>query len=368
MLNACVRNRSDHTPCRLLLYLRCYLELRDISSSKQEVAKHVIRHPNVMRQDCRPKTKLCIFTIAQTMTEAAKAKGRGFAKFLESLPEDARARGNEENFRAAEAEHQRFLEYFSKGHCYLCKNPLASFSKKTPCPHWLLKPKGFKKNDLLAIAHRYGFFQIQSFLRWVANQDSFARNINDLPDEGSGSKLFEVTIKYKNLEWAFSCAESDYQGHATSQHAKHQHYHFQMRIDQRPFINYSDFHVPFSEMDVINIEAMRALPGKVKQRFSFGEGMNDALNEDTVEQIVSATVPGDASDEAPFKIDTIAMAEEGKTISGDDLYEIIQEAKAKNVTVASLMHKLPNAQTRVIVTPGPGVVEQAPRSGRKKDA
>lgn len=58
MLNACVRSRSDHTPCGLLLYLRCYLALRDISSSKQEVAEHVIRHPNVMRQNCRPKTKL----------------------------------------------------------------------------------------------------------------------------------------------------------------------------------------------------------------------------------------------------------------------------------------------------------------------
>ena len=49
MLNACVRSRSDHTPCGLLLYLRCYLALRDISSSKQEVAEHVIR------QNCRPK-------------------------------------------------------------------------------------------------------------------------------------------------------------------------------------------------------------------------------------------------------------------------------------------------------------------------
>ena len=62
MLNACVRSRSDHTPCGLLLYLRCYLALRDISSSKQEVAAHVIRHPNVMRQNCRPKTKLGMST------------------------------------------------------------------------------------------------------------------------------------------------------------------------------------------------------------------------------------------------------------------------------------------------------------------
>lgn len=65
MLNACVRNRSDHTPCRLLLYRRCYLALRDISSSKQEVAEHVIRHPNVMRQNCRPKTKLDALLCAQ---------------------------------------------------------------------------------------------------------------------------------------------------------------------------------------------------------------------------------------------------------------------------------------------------------------
>lgn len=302
------------------------------------------------------------------MTQAIKAKGKDFAKFLDSLPEEVRERGNEESFRAAVAEHQRFVEYFGKGDCYLCKRPLSSFSKKQPCPHWLLKPRGFKKYDLLAITQHYGFYQIQSFLRWVANQEGFARNINDLPDEGSGTKLFEVTIKYKTLEWAFSCAESDYQGHATSQHAKHQHYHFQMRIERRPFINYSDFHVPFCEMDIVNIEAMRALPGKVKQRFSFGEGMHDVLNDATVEGIVNVTVPGDASDEAPFKIDTIAMAEEGKTISGDDLYEIIQEAKTMNVTVASLMHRLPNSLTRVIVTPGPGVVEQAPRAGRKKDA
>jgi len=302
------------------------------------------------------------------VSQNPRAKGKEFAKFLESLPEAQRLHGNEVNRRAAEAEYQDFLAHFAKGSCYLCEKPLASFSKKSPCSHWLLKPKGFKKKAFPEIAKRYGYFQIQSFLRWVANRDGFARNINDLPEEGTGGKLFEVTIKYKNLDWAFSCTESDYEGHAKSRHARHQHYHFQMRIDRRPFIDYNDFHVPFTEMDVINIEAMRALPGKVKQRYSFGEGMRDILNDDTVEHIVDATIPGNDGDEAHFKLDTIAMAEEGKTISGEDLYQIVQEAKAKGVTVASLMHKLPNARTRIIVTPGPGVVEQAPRAGRKKDA
>ena len=301
------------------------------------------------------------------MNDAVRAKGRQFAEFLGTLSPEQIAEGNAKSRKNTEDEFRRFNEHFNAGICYLCEKPLASFSKKLPCPHWLLKPKGFKKNDLPAIADRYGFFQIQAFLRWVANHEAFAKNINDLEAEATGTKLFEVTIRWKNIEWAFSCAESDYQGHATSQHSKHPHYHFQMRLDNRPFINYSDFHLPFSEMDIINVEAMRSNSGRVKQHFSFGEGMNDVLSDDTVEHIVASTVPADDECDATFKLDSIAMAEEGKTINGDDVYALIQEAKAKGVTIASLMHKLPGARTQVIVTPGPGVVEQAPRGGRKSD-
>jgi hypothetical protein len=60
------------------------------------------------------------------------------------------------------------------------------------------------------------------------------------------------------------------------------------------------------------------------------------------------------------------MAEEGKTISGDALREIIQEAKEKGVPVASLIHKLPNAQVNIVISRGPGVVEQAPRLKRRE--
>ena len=45
-------------PCRLLLFLSCYLPLRVIHDSKQAFAEHFIQHPDVMRQNCRPKTKL----------------------------------------------------------------------------------------------------------------------------------------------------------------------------------------------------------------------------------------------------------------------------------------------------------------------
>lgn len=291
-------------------------------------------------------------------------KGQDFGKFLDRMSPEECDRVSEKNIQDSEAQYQKFVEAYDHGVCYLCQKPLTSFSKKLPCVHWLLKPSGFKKHDLLEISKRFGFFQIQSYLRWVANQEAFAKNINDLPDEGSG-KLIETTIRYRNIEWSFSCTESDYHGHPTSQHAKHPHYHFQMQINKLQFINFSDYHVPFSEFDVVQMEAMRTLPSKIKHRFVHGEGMHDLLNDDTVEHLVKHSSFTNAEDEAALHFSSFVTADEGTTLNGEDIYNVIQEAKAKGVSIASLLHKLPNATTRVMVTPADGVVELAIRSGTK---
>ena len=302
------------------------------------------------------------------MSVELRNKGQEFSEFMAKLSPEERAKGNQANLDSATKEYDRFLEDYSHGECYLCSKPLKSYSKDNPCIHWLLKPKGFKKKMMPVIADKFGYFQIQSLLRWYANQESFGKNINDLKEEGSGNKMFEVTIKYKNIEWSFSCAESDYLGHQNSNNSKHAHYHFQMRIDGRPFINYNDFHLPFSDMDIIHIEAMREKPELVTQRFTYGEGINELLDsEEILNAVVTAPGENDTDEnDAPFKIDTFAYAEDGETINGEDLYNIIQEAKEKGVTIASLMHKLPNAKSQVIVSPGPGVVVQKPRNGGKR--
>lgn len=302
------------------------------------------------------------------MSEQERKRGQEFARFLQSLPAEQRNEGNRVGWEQAKAEHQRFRSKFQQGLCYLCGLPLTSFDRASPCTHWLLNPKGFKKNDLPAVTKKFGFFQLENYLRWVANEDSFARNINDLKDEGT-CKLFESTIQYKELEWAFSCSESDYLGHKTTKHASHAHYHFQMRVHGYSFIKYNDFHVPFKKADIHQIEAMRALPNFVEKRRLFGAGMNDVLTDETVEYIVNNTISDGNYDDAPFKLDTFIVADEGTTISGDALADLIAEAKAKNVPVASLVHKLPNASVQVHVSPGPGVVEQAQRAeGRRKSS
>lgn len=296
------------------------------------------------------------------MSEKIREEGREFAKFLQKMPEAERTKGNEAQLQLDRAQHKRFQDNFRKGICYLCNEPVSTFRKELPCLHWLLLPRGFRKKDFLSVTKKYGFFQIQAYLRWVANEDGFALNINDMSEEGSG-KLFETTIRYKNFEWSFSCSETDYIGTRASQQP---HYHFQMRIDNRSFIDYGNFHIPFNEYEITIIEAKRTLPDIIKIKFFCGEGMRDVLTDETAEQVVNSTKFEGVSENAPIEIDTLAIADEGKTISGAELYNIIQEAKAKNVTIASLMHKLPSARVRVMVSPGPGVVEQTPRSKRKK--
>jgi hypothetical protein len=294
------------------------------------------------------------------------AKGKQFGDFVAALPQEELDRGNTAGKERGAAEHQQFQDAFKRGDCYLCGEPLTSFAEDKPCAHWLLNPPGFRKRHFALVTERYGYHQLQNYLRWVANEDGFARNINDMPEEGSG-KMLEVTIRYKELEWSFSCTANDFRGHGTGAHAK-PHYHFQMRDGARIAIRFNDFHVPFSEYDVISIVAERDHPEKIKRHYLGGEGMNTVMNEAVVEHLIDNATTDGGEAIGDLKFDTILEADEGTTISGDDLQKVIDEAREKKVPLASLLRqgRIPNASAKTIVTPGPGVVEQSIRSGREK--
>ncbi len=300
------------------------------------------------------------------MSEKTRDEGRDYARFLESLPLHVRAATNQRIMEDAHAEHHKFQTAFRDGDCYACGGRLDAFNAQRPCLHWLLKPVGFTKHHFMAVTARYGVFQLQSYLRWVANEETFARNINDLADEGTG-KLIELTITWRDCEWGFSCSEGDYRGHDGGKDGSDRpHYHFQMRHKKQAFIRYNDFHIPLRDRDVHSIEAMRALPGVARPMWFGGEGMSDVLSDETVEHIVKGSKPTLDEGQATFRMQTIIMADEGTTISGDELNKLFQEAREKGVTVASLVDKLPNVRAETFVMPGDGVAEQAPRSGGRK--
>jgi hypothetical protein len=303
------------------------------------------------------------------MTENGKQRASSFAKFLAGMSPEDWARANERNREQALEEHKSFSEAFKAGQCCFCGDLLTSFDRTKPCRHWLLKPEGFDKEHFELLATRHSWSVFEGYLRWVANEEAFAKNINDLADEGTG-KLVELTIKYKNLSWSFSCGATDLSGHeGGGEHSKRPHYHFQMYVDGKPFLRYNDFHIPLSAQDVGVLEYIRDNPGEVQRRIAGGTGMNEVLDESTLEHLVRMGRSGLTEHEvenAPIKLDTLIMAEPGKTIRGDDLYNLIQAAKAEGVTITSKMHELQDVQVQTIVSPGPGVVRQAPRSGRRK--
>ena len=295
-------------------------------------------------------------------TMDTKQLGFEFAKRLANMSPEERARINERNLKEALEQHKRFSDAFKTGRCYLCGDALTDFNESKPCQHWLLKPKGFSKQHLERLAAKHSWAVLEYYLRWVANEEAVAKNINDLADEGTG-KLVELTIRYKDLEWSFSCGTNDLSGHeGGGEPSKRPHYHFQMYVDGKPFIRFNDFHLPLSAADVGFLEHMRQNPGKVRRRLPGGTGMNEMLEEHTLEHVVRAS----DVESAPIRLNTLIMAEPGKTISGDDLYNLFQAAKAEGVTVTSKLHELKGVSIQTFVLPGPGAVQQATRSGRRK--
>jgi hypothetical protein len=289
-------------------------------------------------------------------TDCAKA-------FLRSLSPEQLEEGN----RRDHAEHERQVEEFRKayadGRCYLCGEAFDQMRALHPCTHWLLRRGGFKKKDFLNIAERYDYHNIAAFLRWCANEESLLRNINDLESERSERKIISYTVKWKNVEWTFDCTENDMRGHGTGS-SSHPHYHFQMRIDGRQFINFNEFHVPLSERDLFNL-SLRDEP-RVRQSFGpAGSGMQDAISVDP-DLVLEHTEPTTNEDDATYHLSTMIDATD-KPLSGDEIYDIFQEAKRTNKSFAYVAkHRLQaRARVQIVVSPVDGIPDIANRTEHK---
>jgi hypothetical protein len=299
------------------------------------------------------------------MSDALRAKGKRLAESISSVSAEARDAFHQRQQAAVNAEHAEFRDAYVRGNCYLCGDSLTSFDESKPCAHWLLNPEGFRKKKHFAmVTSKYGFHQLQSVLRWLAFEEGGAKNINDLPEEGTG-KLREVTIRYKDLEWSFSCTPNDFNGHGSGSHQS-PHYHFQMRHGTRIVIRYNDFHVPFSETDILEISAEMASPD-LKRRWSHGEGMKEMFRPEVIDAMLENggfKSTGDGAGDIEF--DHFVEADEGTTIKGEDILALYEEAKRTGVSIGTLLRqgKLPNVTVQTIASPGPGVVEQTTRSGR----
>lgn len=291
------------------------------------------------------------------------------ARLRQMSPEEVHHR-NEEEMRKNELIWKDFISNFEDGYCFICDKLLRSFDAETPCLHWLLRPTGFRKKKHCPLLYKkFNYTSIAAYVRWVASAEAPFKNINDIKAEHPGGKIIDLTARYRHIEWSFSCGESDYQGHKNSREGRFPHYHFQMTLKGRPFIDYGDFHIPLDKEDLFLIEFRSRHSDLIAKGPTRGAGMETLLgNDEGLRFAVENSSPtDDESRAAALEIDTLVTAPAGETFSGALIVEAHEEAKSSGRTLDSVLRaKMGDAHIETIVSSGAGVPDPAQRTGGRK--
>jgi hypothetical protein len=294
-------------------------------------------------------------------------KDKDLRKFIESIPQDEidrQTRLQDENNKRV---YKEFIDGLKVGKCFLCGGLMDSFDESKPCFHWFTYPKGIKKKHFDKYLEKpIGFFQLDSYFRWLANIEKPIGNINDLKDETSSTSYIETTYKYKNLEWAFSIGHTDKEGHPNAQVGSVPHYHIQMKVDDRVFLRFNDFHIPFSDGDLFTISILEQAPDKVKLGHNHGYGIGILEDEENIDLIDDSLTITDDFENAPFNRQTLIQAPEGQTISNEIIQQAIEESKRTKKPIGKIMQRLlSDAKIITILSPGDGIPKMTKRSGKK---
>lgn len=285
--------------------------------------------------------------------------------FFKNLSPEIIEESNKYQFVQADKEHTEFLTAFKKGCCYLCGMKLSYFNESEQCFHWFLLPEGIKKKHFyIYLLKKIGYFQLESYLRWVANTDLNIKNINDLKNENLNGKLVETTIKYKNIEWSINFGQTDLDGHSKSNNAQFPHFHLQMFKDNLPFIRFNDCHIPFSGHDIFTLQAI-SNSDLVEHLNLHGEGISVIESENELKWFEEKMIPCENEEEATFHWRSFFEMPAGETITIERIVEMKQEAKDKGMTMRKYMKEMiPNIKIISMVNPGKGVIEKKIRNKR----
>jgi len=140
-----------------------------------------------------------------------------------------------------------------------------------------------------------------------------------------------------------------------------------VRINKKPFIDYSDFHIPFTEEDLFYLPVFLGKVKKAKYTNNYGVGMQEMIDTIEPETLLNTMIKADNEADGVYNIQTFIKAESGKTLSGDELVELYKKSKELNIPVARLVKELKNVGSiRTIISPGPRVPDQAGRRKNRK--
>lgn len=295
-------------------------------------------------------------------------KNQDLKTYFNNLGEDFIAEKNRKQDEENKRVHEDFITNLKKGKCFLCGMNMNSFKDSVYCFHWFTYPKGIRKKHFESYLKKpIGFFQLDSYFRWLANSEVFLTNINDLKDETSATSYLESTFRYKNFEWAFSVGYTDLEGHPAAKVGAEPHFHIQMKIDDQIFLRFNDFHIPFSNQDLFMIELRKQMGNELLiNQGSLNADISVLENEEFLEELEKKMIRADDETTAPFNRQTIIMAPEGQTISGEIIQQAYEESLRTKEPVSKIIQRLVNdVQVITHIAPGNGVPEMTKRSGKK---
>ena len=285
--------------------------------------------------------------------------------FFDKLSSEEINKLNKQELEYSAKEYKKFKKALANGRCYLCGQSLDFFDENNQCIHWLLWPKGIKKRQLKKLFEdgNIGYFRADSFVRWLASTEKLVGNINNLIEESSKSKKIECTVKYKNFEWSFSCAQSDFLGHKEKSFGNFPHYHLSITINGKSVISFSDFHIPFSNEDFFLFDATES--GYMEHVRTHDAGLQEIIDNVSPERIIDTVRSTDDPQKAVWRIQTFLEAPKGKTISGNKIAELIKESKNTGVPLARLVRKL-GCKQRTVIFPCESTPKLFMRKKRKR--
>ena len=286
--------------------------------------------------------------------------------YLNNISPEERQRISDEQLKENQDMYKDFQDAYKKGCCSLCGNKLDYFNIHEKCFHWFTLPRGIKKKDFIEyLREPIGFFRLESYFRWMASLTAPLKNINDLSDNISTSKIKEITIRFKSIEWSLNYGQGELSGHKNSKNANFPHFHIQLLKDGKPFIRFNDFHIPFSEEDLFDIKLINENSDLIYFRHTHGEGMSFIEDQENLNELAKIMRVADDENTATFKTSSMIQMPEGKTMSGEVLDRIFKESRSTKIPIRVLLKKYyPEATIVTEVNPGKGVPNMKKRNKR----
>ena len=230
-------------------------------------------------------------------------KNINFKELCNELESEFIQKMNETQIKEDEHDFNGIKEGLKKGICYICGEPLDYVDENNPCFHWLINPIIKKKLLIKLLYSGKGLLRLYGYLTWVANSDKPFVNIDDTSEGNDCNKIFETTIRYKEFEWTFSLAKTDFEGHSGT-NSDYSHFHIQMKKNGKVIIKFNDCHIPFSDHDKLMIEMMNQHVMTYIPSYEAGLNIFSELDYDEVLQLMTRP---DSENSAAFRTQTLII-------------------------------------------------------------